>query len=81
MSSQSITGSGQTIEQTLQVILHRLDVIKEKMEPLQPLTKVAELEAWVHEQGQQHQALNTAIDRVETTQSTPSTLVTLGRWY
>jgi hypothetical protein len=39
----------------LQAILHRLDTIEEKMEPLQPLqTKVTELEAQVHEQGQQH---------------------------
>jgi hypothetical protein len=54
MSSQSVAGTTSNINATLNAILHRLDVIKQKIEPLQPLQdQVTILETAVEDQAAQ----------------------------
>jgi hypothetical protein len=66
MSSQSATGSRDAVQDTLNAIMRRLDNIKLKLEPLQPLQmRMEALEAAVTDQDR-------AVHRIEMAQSAPS---------
>jgi cell division FtsZ-interacting protein ZapD len=73
MSLQSAVGTTSNIDATLNAILHCLDAIELKMEPLQPLQdQVATLETVVQHQAAQQQELDAAVHRLAEAQGASS---------